>query len=267
MFYRLNILRRIVIKNRFFPVQNSIPKQNFYRSSSVLSAFNASDEQYSIANSTKQSPILESVHEKTTALGQLPSVMIVSSLQGSFLKSLVQISKATRVLEIGSLTGYSALCMAEGLKERGSEAKIVTLEKDEEFFKTAKENVESSGLGHMIELKLGAALDTLSTLDNAIPYDLIFIDADKENYINYYNSVLERNLLSDDGTIIVDNVLFGGSVSQVAEGKDLFYLHPIFKSAAEHLHLFNEYVAKDQRTTQVILPCFDGITFIRKRKV
>ncbi|CAG8664769.1 25506_t:CDS:2 [Gigaspora margarita] len=214
MFYRLNILRRIAIKNRFFPVQNSIPKQNFYRSLSVL---NTSDEQYSTAHSTKQSPILESVHEKTIASGQF-SIMMVSSLQGSFLKSLVQMSKATKVLEIGSLTGYSALCMAEGLKERGPEAKIVTLEKDEGFFKTAKENVESSGLGHMIELKLGAALDTLSTLDNAIQYDLIFIDADKENYINYYNTILERNLLSDDGTIIADNGLINFSFRMLLSG-------------------------------------------------
>ncbi|CAG8448180.1 1650_t:CDS:2 [Dentiscutata heterogama] len=164
------------------------------------------DEQYALAQTTKQSPYLESVHEKTVSLSS-KSHQMVSSVQGTFLKFLVQISKATRVLEIGTFTGYSALFMAEGLKERGLEAKVVTLEKDIDHFKVAKENIESSGLGHLIEMKLGNAIDTLSNLDNSVQYDLIFIDADKGNYINYYNTVLERNLLSDDGIIVADNGL------------------------------------------------------------
>ncbi|CAG8745060.1 26881_t:CDS:2 [Dentiscutata erythropus] len=217
------------------------------------------NEQYSLAYTTKQSPYLESVQEKTIASCPIARQM-VSPVQGAFLKFLVQMSKATRVLEIGTLTGYSALCMAEGLKERGSEAKLVTLEKDEENFKAAKENVESSGLGHLIELKLGDAMDTISNLDNSIQYDLIFIDADKRNYLNYYNTILERNLLSDDGIIAVDNALFGGHVSRVAEGKDLSQVPP----SAKHIHSFNEYVANDQRTSQILLPCFDGVSLIRK---
>ncbi|CAG8675953.1 16128_t:CDS:2, partial [Dentiscutata erythropus] len=220
------------------------------------------DEQYSLAHTIKQSPYLESVHEKTVSLSS-KSYQMVSSVQGTFLKFLVQISKATRVLEIGTFTGYSALCMAEGLKERGLEAKIVTLEKDIDHFKAAKENIESSGLGHLIELKLGNAIDILSNLDNSVQYDLIFIDADKGNYINYYNTVLERNLLSDDGIIVADNVLFKGHVSQMTKTKDLSQIPP----AAKHIHSFNEYVTNDQRTTQVLLPCFDGITLIRKKKL
>ncbi|KAF0488005.1 O-methyltransferase [Gigaspora margarita] len=156
MFYRSSILKRIAIINRFFPVHNSIPKQGFYRSLRVLSS---PDGQYSAAHTTKQSSYLESIHEKTASLFS-NSHQMVSSVQGTFLKFLVQMSKATRVLEIGTFTGYSALCMAEGLKGRGSEAKVVTLEKNIEHFKVAKENIESSGLGHLIELKLGDAIDT-----------------------------------------------------------------------------------------------------------
>ncbi|CAG8790897.1 5782_t:CDS:2, partial [Dentiscutata erythropus] len=164
------------------------------------------NEQYSLAYTTKQSPYLESVQEKTISSCPI-SRQMVSPVQGAFLKFLVQLSKATRVLEIGTLTGYSALYMAEGLKERGSEVKLVTLEKDEENFKAAKENIESSGLGHLIELILGDAMDTISSLDNTVQYDLIFLDGDKRNYINYYNTILERNLLSDNGIIAVDNGL------------------------------------------------------------
>ncbi|KAF0488002.1 O-methyltransferase [Gigaspora margarita] len=259
MFYRSSILKRIAIINRFFPVHNSIPKQGFYRSLRVLSS---PDGQYSAAHTTKQSSYLESIHEKTASLFS-NSHQMVSSVQGTFLKFLVQMSKATRVLEIGTFTGYSALCMAEGLKGRGSEAKVVTLEKNIEHFKVAKENIESSGLGHLIELKLGDAIDTLLNLDNAVQYDLIFIDADKGNYINYYNTVLERNLLSDDGIIVADNVLFRGLVSQVAKTKETKDLSQI-SSTVKHLHSFNEYIANDRRTIQVLLPCFDGITLIRK---
>ncbi|RIB03628.1 O-methyltransferase [Gigaspora rosea] len=217
------------------------------------------NELYSLAYTTKQSSTLESVHEKTVSSCS-KSFQMVSPLQGSFMKFLVEMTKAKRVLEIGSLTGYSALCMAEGLKHRGSEAKIVTLEKDEKLFKTAKENIESSGLGHLIEQKLGNAIDTLSTLDNSVPYDLIFIDADKSNYINYYNTILERNLLSDDGIIAADNVLYGGFVSKVAKPENSREVPP----PAKHMHAFNEHVANDPRTTQIILPCFDGLTLIRK---
>ncbi|CAG8852194.1 11018_t:CDS:1, partial [Racocetra persica] len=117
------------------------------------------DEQYSLSHTTKQSPYLESVHQKTISLFS-KSHQMVSSIQGAFLKFLVQTNKATRVLEIGTFTGYSALCMAEGLKGRGSEAKVVTLEKNIDYFKAAKENLESSEFGHLIELKLGNAIDT-----------------------------------------------------------------------------------------------------------
>ncbi|KAF0372168.1 methyltransferase [Gigaspora margarita] len=164
------------------------------------------NEQYSLEYTTKQSPYLEAIQNKT--ISSCPKAyQMITPVQGAFLKFLVQMSKATRVLEIGALTGYSALCMAEGLKERGSEAKVVTLEKNIENFKVAKENIQSSGLGHLIELKLGDAVDTLSNLDNSVQYDLIFLDADKINYINYYNIILERSLLSDDGFIVVDNGL------------------------------------------------------------
>ncbi|CAG8561945.1 6949_t:CDS:1, partial [Racocetra fulgida] len=108
-----------------------------------------------------QSPHLKSIQEKTVSSYEFEdSRMLVPSVQGAFLKFLVKISKATRVLEIGTFTGYSALWMAESLQGRGSEAKIVTLEKNEEFFKVAKENIESSGLGHLIEMKLGDARET-----------------------------------------------------------------------------------------------------------
>ncbi|CAG8491073.1 7913_t:CDS:2 [Scutellospora calospora] len=225
-----------------------------------MRVLSSQDGQYSEAYTAKQPHYVEAVHEKTVS--SFPkSHMMISTVQGAFLKLLVQMSKVTKVLELGTFTGYSALCMAEGLKERGPEAKVVTLEKDLTYFKAAKENIESSGLGHLIELKHGDATETLSNIDNSVQYDLIFIDADKINYINYYNTILERNLLSDDGVIVADNVLFGGYVSQAAEANDTSQI----PSSAKHLHLFNEHVANDSRTTQVLLPCFDGLMLIRKK--
>ncbi|CAG8534998.1 5600_t:CDS:2 [Cetraspora pellucida] len=187
--------------------------------------------------------------------------MMISSVQGAFLKFLIQISKAKRVLEIGTFTGYSALCMAEALQGQGSDAKVVTLENDDEFFKVAKENIESSGLGHLIEMKFGDAKETLLNFDNSVKFDLVFIDADKGGYINYYNTVLERNLLSDDGFIFADNALFDGFVSQVPNTKDLSQ----FPDSAKNMHAFNEYVINDHRTTKILLPCFDGVMLIQKK--
>ncbi|CAG8742419.1 1576_t:CDS:2 [Cetraspora pellucida] len=256
---RSNILRLISIKSGAFSFPNSSLKPKFSR---FYRSLNSQDGQYAIAHTTKPSPYLDSVQEKTVSSFAM-SRMMVSSVQGSFLKFLVQTSKAKRVLEIGAFTGYSALCMAEALQGRGPDAKVVTLEKSEEYFKAAKENIESSGLGHLIDLKLGDAreIDIVSNLDNSVKYDLIFLDADKGGYIHYYNIILERDLLSDDGFIVADNVLFGGHVSQVPKAKDLSQFPP----PAKHLHAFNEHVANDEKTTQILLPCFDGIMLIQKK--
>ncbi|CAG8545827.1 22374_t:CDS:2, partial [Racocetra persica] len=228
---------------------------------------NNEDGEYAVAHSSKESPHLKSVQEKTEASYPMSEArMLVPSLEGAFLKFLVQISKATRVLEIGTFTGYSALWMAECLQGRGSEAKIVTLEKNEKSFKMAKENIESSELGHLIEMKLGDARETLLNFNNSVKFDLVFIDADKANYINYYNTVLERNLLSDNGFIVADNALFGGYVSQVAKGKDLSHAPDRDVKCAKLMHAFNEYVINDQRTTKILLPCFDGVMLIQKKE-
>ncbi|CAG8465434.1 3678_t:CDS:2, partial [Acaulospora colombiana] len=131
--------------------------------------------------------------------------MMVSQLQGSFLTFLVQACKANRVLDIGTFAGYSAACMAEGLRSRGDGAKVVTLEKDELCQRVAKENIEAAGYSDLIEFLLGDASELLELLDNSMPYDLVFIDANKSGYIKYYNTILERNLLSNDGIIVADN--------------------------------------------------------------
>lgn len=201
-------------------------------------------ENYCQAHTTELSPIFQKLKEKTYAQMNAPQ-MQVGPLEGAFLKFLVSLSQAKFILEIGTFTGYSALAMAEGLP---SDGKIITCDIDPNATEIAQEFWSQSEHGKKIELKLGKALDTIAQIEK--PIDLVFIDADKNNYLNYWEACMPK--LRSGGMIIVDNVLWSGRVLSPEEPRD--------QAIAD----FNTHAHKDSRVSIVTLPIRDGILLARK---
>jgi caffeoyl-CoA O-methyltransferase len=196
-------------------------------------------EEYAAAHTEPPPPLLEKLREETYAKMASPQ-MQVGRIEGAFLRMLVRISRAKRVLEIGMFTGYSALMMAEGLPDDGE---LITCDINPEAEAMAKRYFAQSPHGKKIQVRLGPALQTIKTLRG--PIDLVFIDADKENYSNYYEAVLP--LLRQGGLLVADNVLWSGKVLQPKEETD------------RAIVAFNEKVAKDPRVEKVLLTVRDGI--------
>jgi caffeoyl-CoA O-methyltransferase len=170
--------------------------------------------------------------------------MLTGPVAGRLLEMLVWFGRPQRVLEIGTFSGHSALAMAAALPEDG---KIDTLELDPERAAVAQRYFDRSPHGDRITLHLGPALDTIARLEGA--FDLVFIDADKEGYVDYYEAVFPR--LAERGLIVADNTLWSGSVVEPGDGG------PITR--------FNEHVHADPRAVSVILSVRDGMTLIRRR--
>src|SRR5712691_1208132 len=139
--------------------------------------------------------------------------MMVGQLEGRFLAELVRLSGAHRVLELGTFTGYSSISMALALSDGG---RVVTCDVNEETTAMARRYAEEAGVVERIDYRLGPALETISELDG--PFDLIFIDADKDNYVNYYEATLP--LLADDGVMVVDNTLWSGRVADPEDDEE-----------------------------------------------
>ncbi len=172
--------------------------------------------------------------------------MLSGFFQGRVLSMFSKMIRPRVVLEIGTYLGYSALCFAEGLAEGG---KVITLDVNEETNKVARSFVEKTEFKDSIDFRLGPATEIIPTLDQTI--DLVFIDADKPNYLNYYDLVF--NKLRPAGFIIADNVLWSGKVLE--EEKD---------ENAQALYDFNKMVLADQRVSNVLLPIRDGLMVISK---
>ena len=172
--------------------------------------------------------------------------MVTGSLQGALLRMLIQLTGAEKVLEVGLFTGYSALTMAEVLPEGGS---ITSCEIDEQNAAIAQSFFDRSPHGTKINICIGPALETVARLDG--PYDLIFLDADKENYSNYYHQLIP--VLRSGGLLIADNVLWSGKVLNPEEETD----HAVVA--------FNDTVDKDPAVEVVLLTVRDGVSLIRKR--
>ncbi|MDF0674736.1 MAG: class I SAM-dependent methyltransferase [Nitrospira sp.] len=203
-------------------------------------------ETYAEAHSTPESSVCCALREETHRTMEYPQ-MLVGPLEGAFLKMMTQLVGAKRVLEIGMFTGYSALCFAEALPENGT---VITCEIDEKSAAVARRYVAKSPFGGKISIRMGPALDTMKTLNG--PFDLIFIDADKTNYLNYYRHSLD--LLAQNGVILIDNVLWSGEVLK----------QPPPDASTAAIQELNRTVAADPRVTAVLVTIRDGILVVRK---
>ena len=205
-------------------------------------------EAYAEAHSMAESEICRRLREETYRTMEYPQ-MVVGAFEGAVLKMMALLVGATRVLEIGTFTGYSALCLAEALPPKGS---VITCDIDPDSTSMAKRYFAQSPHGDKIEVKLGPALETLRTLDG--PFDLIFIDADKVNYLNYYHRALD--FVTDQGVILFDNVLWNGDVIR----------HPPLDESTAVIQELNRAVHADQKVHAVLLTVRDGVLVIRPRK-
>jgi caffeoyl-CoA O-methyltransferase len=206
-----------------------------------------SANEYAEQSSTAVDDLLQSIEEYT--LQHHPKAhMISGKIQGKFLEMISCMVSPKRVLEIGTFTGYSAICLAKGLLQTGE---LHTIEIREEDAKIASGFIEKAGLAQQIKVHIGNAMDIIPNLGEN--WDLIFIDADKVNYIAYYELTLP--LLKKGGWIIADNVLFHGQVLE----------KPFKGKNPEAIDAFNKHVAKDSRVEVVMLTVRDGLSIIRKR--
>jgi predicted O-methyltransferase YrrM len=205
-------------------------------------------EQYILAHSESEPEYLAKINRKTH-LRMLNPRMLSGHFQGRVLSMFCQMIQPKYVLELGTFTGYSALCLAEGLSEG---AELHTVECDDELEDFILENFAGSPHGHKIHLHIGDALSEIAKLDYT--FDLVFIDADKRQYLDYYEAVLLK--LRVGGFILADNTLWDGKVISEIESND--------KQTIEIMR-FNDFVATDSRVEKVLLPLRDGLTLIRKR--
>jgi predicted O-methyltransferase YrrM len=203
---------------------------------------------YVKANSQSEPEILTNLARETHQKILLPR-MLSGTLQGRFLSMLSKLIAPKRVLEIGTYTGYATLCLAEGLVNGGE---IDTIDKNEELMDFQRKYFDRSGFGTQIHQHLGNAIDLIPNLKH--DYDLVFLDADKTNYLNYFELVLPKT--RSGGLILSDNVLWSGKVTQKADPKD---------KDTQVLQKFNKLIASDPRVESVILPLRDGLTLSRVR--
>jgi caffeoyl-CoA O-methyltransferase len=207
---------------------------------------NALAEAYATKHTTRQNDLLNEIYDHTVQTHS-HAHMISSQVQGSFLQMISELLQPKYILEIGTFTGYSALCLAAGLQNNGE---LHTIELREEDAMNAKGYFKRSKYADKINLHVGNAVEIIPTLE--MTWDIIFIDADKTGYRTYYDLVMPR--LRKNGIIIADNVLFHGQVlEEDISGKN-----------AKAIHEFNEYVSKDERTEQVMLTLRDGLLLIKK---
>lgn len=209
-------------------------------------------DEYISIHSTPENAVLESI-TRDTHVHVLNPHMLSGHVQGRVLSMMSHMIRPKRILELGTFTGYSALCLAEGLAEGG---RLVTIEHNDELEETIRRNLSRSSLCDRIELRIGDCKEILSNDERPTTndqYDLVFIDADKREYCDYLELVYP--LVPVGGFILADNTLWDGHIIDAAYDKDKQTLG---------LRAFNEKVKEDDRFEQVILPLRDGLTIIRK---
>lgn len=201
---------------------------------------------YAEEHTTGETDLLKQINRDTHAQVLMPR-MLSGHVQGRFLSLLSKMVRPSYILELGTYTGYSAVCLAEGLVEQG---KLITIDVNEELESRVRGYFKKAGLENKIDYRIGNALKVITELPDNI--DLVFIDADKENYSVYYELVL--NKVRPGGLILADNVLWSGKVTQPKPDKD-----------TRAILDFNKRIAEDKRVECLLLPLRDGIMMIRKR--
>jgi predicted O-methyltransferase YrrM len=198
--------------------------------------------------SSDEDPLLAELR-RITFLKAVNPRMISGPVQGKFLELIGKMTAANRILEIGTFTGYSAICLARGLSEEG---RIYTIEINDELSEISDNYFERSGLAYKIKALTGDARKIIPELNET--FDLAFIDGEKEQYIEYYEASLQK--IRTGGVILVDNVLWDGKVFHEPDRMD---------GTTKAIHSFNEYILNDERVENLLLPLRDGLNLIRKK--
>lgn len=204
---------------------------------------------YLVDHRSDRDPVLDELAAATRALGDV-SVMQIAAEQGAFLTILVRLVGARSIVEVGTFTGYSALCLARGLPPDG---RLLCCDVSEEWTAIGRRHWEKAGVAGRIDLRIAPALDTLRALPPEASFDMAFIDADKPNYAGYYEEILAR--LRPNGVILFDNVLWSGQVANPAATDP--------NTLA--LRALNDALVHDPRVEVVMLPIADGLTLARKK--
>lgn len=206
-------------------------------------------DKYILAHIEPEEEVLKEL-DRETHLKVLGARMISGHLQGQVLTMLSKMIQPDRILELGTFTGYSAICLAKGLSEGG---KLITIEIDDELEAFAAQYFAKAGIENKVEQRIGVALEIIPTLNDS--FDLVFMDADKREYVEYYQSVF--NKVKPGGYIIADNTLWNGKVLEKQPAADDRQTKGIIQ--------FNTLLKNDDRVEQVILPLRDGMTIVRKK--
>ena len=204
--------------------------------------------EYLVAHGTPPDAVQRALIEATAALGAVSGMQIAPE-QGAFMTLLTQLVDARFAVEVGTFTGYSAICVARGLAAGG---RLLCLDVSEEWTAIAREHWGPAGVEDRIELRLGPAADALAALPMDPPIDIAFIDADKPGYRTYYDLIVDR--LRPGGLVLLDNVLWGGAVVDANDTSD--------NTVA--IRAVNDHVAADPRVDAVMLPIADGLTIARR---
>jgi predicted O-methyltransferase YrrM len=205
-------------------------------------------DDYVVSHTQDEPELLQELNRETYQKILLPR-MLSGHYQGRLLSILSKLIHPKNILEIGTYTGYSALCLAEGMQAQGE---LHTIDLDEELYDFQHKYFDKSGYGSQIHQHLGNALDIIPKLE--MTFDLVFIDADKENYANYFNCVIDK--LNSGGVILSDNVLWSGKVIEPLQKDD---------TSTPALIEYNALLKNDKRIETVLLPIRDGLTICRKK--
>ncbi len=202
-------------------------------------------DEYSKLHTSIEDPVLYQLYRETN-LHVLRPNMLSGHLQGKLLKMISQMMRPNSILELGTFTGYSAICLAAGLRKNG---RLTTIDGNEEISHIAVKYFEKAGLSDSINFIVGDAMEVLPKISDS--FDLVFIDADKKNYLNYYKMIIDQ--VTEGGIILADNVLWSSKILDEEKDRD-----------TKALDEFNKFVQEDKRVENVLLPLRDGLMMIRK---
>ncbi len=200
-----------------------------------------------LANLSRQDEVLAQVERETAEMPR--AMMQISPEQGALMELLVRFSGARDALEVGTFTGYSAICVARGLAEGG---KLTCLELDQEYADIAQRNLEAAGVADRVTIRVGPAGEALAAMPEEPAFDFVFLDADKTGYAAYYELILPR--MRPGALLLIDNILMGGDVIEPEAG-----------SSAEAIAALNDKIAADERVDAAFTMVADGLAFVRKR--